>query len=840
MTALRTHCYRCHGQEGANEGGFNFVLNLEKLARTHVTPKSLADSLLFERLVASDDSVMPPPGEEPRPSKSEIAAIKAWIEAGAPAIAKDQPREFVTNDQVMKSILEDVRQAPERSRRFLRYFTLTHLYNSGVSDDELRTYRNAFVKLINSLSWNTDLLVPETVDPAKTVWRVDIRQLNWSNEVWEQVEDANPYFLNLSTRDALACYEETQARMPLVRVDWFVFAASKPPLYHAILGIPDTDQQLEETLRVNVEANIDQEQAMRAAFNRSGVSQNNRLIERHRSPYGSYWKSYDFGGNIGRQNLFEHPLGPGTGSESFQHDGGELIFTLPNGFQGYMLVDGQGSRIDKGPTEIVSDPKRPDKTVTNGVSCMSCHYLGVIPKSDEIGPFVRANPKAFDNAEYILSLYCEPQELDAVLDEDARRFAAAMKQIGIASISRSGEPISTMSSRFEQELDLQMTACEFGLLPAEFKKRLQAADSMVRSFGALLVPGGTIKRDVFAELFGNAAVEFGLMKGAQAGLAAAPRGRTTLRSRPDDNGKPGEVRRFNDMGWGVESLAFSPNGAFLAVGKSDRMLQLFDVNEGARLGVVDNLRNLGQVKACQFTPDGTKLLAGGYSGQILIWDVSREGLLKPAGQFVGHSKEVNCIAISSDNRFAVSGGRDNVLRYWEIDSGKELGAFAGFKGAIKACQLSSNGRNALATDGASLLLIDVKRNHVAKQTSLTRSWSSGQSAAFSPDGRLVAVGDGYTIRLWELKTGKELPKLQDNEIQWSAAFTPDGTRLVSGGSGKVNVWDVRKQRKIHSLVTAGSGYVQSVATSPDNQHVAAIPSSAGQDLQVLRIPSAGR
>ncbi|HVX63463.1 MAG TPA: hypothetical protein VHC19_22775, partial [Pirellulales bacterium] len=144
------------------------------------------------------------------------------------------------------------------------------------------------------------------------------------------------------------------------------------------------------------------------------------------------------------------------------------------------------------------------------------------------------------------------------------------------------------------------------------------------------------------------------------------------------------------------------------------------------------------------------------------------------------------------------------------------------------------------TDGASLLLIDVKRNHVAKQTSLTRSWSSGQSAAFSPDGRLVAVGDGYTIRLWELKTGKELPKLQDNEIQWSAAFTPDGTRLVSGGSGKVNVWDVRKQRKIHSLVTAGSGYVQSVATSPDNQHVAAIPSSAGQDLQVLRIPSAGR
>jgi WD40 repeat protein len=94
--------------------------------------------------------------------------------------------------------------------------------------------------------------------------------------------------------------------------------------------------------------------------------------------------------------------------------------------------------------------------------------------------------------------------------------------------------------------------------------------------------------------------------------------------------------------------------------------------------------------------------------------------------------------------------------------------------------------------------------------------------------------------MWDLRTGKELPKLEDSEIQWCAAFTPDGTRLVSGGSGKVNVWDVRKHRKIASIATAGSGYIQTLAVSPDNQHVAAIPSSAGQDLQILRIPNAER
>jgi len=60
--------------------------------------------------------------------------------------------------------------------------------------------------------------------------------------------------------------------MPYVRIDWFVFAASRPPLYHSVLAVPASDRELEQMLRVNVAANIEQEQEIRAAFNRSGVS----------------------------------------------------------------------------------------------------------------------------------------------------------------------------------------------------------------------------------------------------------------------------------------------------------------------------------------------------------------------------------------------------------------------------------------------------------------------------------------------------------------------------------------------------------------------------------------
>lgn len=836
---LEKYCHRCHGADGASEGGFNFVLDLPKLATTYVKPKQAQQSALLERMTDTGDSAMPPAGEEPRPSAAEINIIKTWIDAGAPPPANTLARKFISQDEVVRLIRTDLEKTTERSRRFVRYFTLTHLHNLNVSDDELQTYRNAFTKLVNSLSWNSDLVVPTAIDPDKTILRVDIREVQWSEEIWQEIEAANPYFLAASTPDALLCYDQTQTKMPYVRADWFVFAASKPPLYHTVLGIPNTDIELEQNLRVNAEANIRQEKVLRAGFNRSGVSQNNRLIERHKSPYGSYWKSYDFGGNTDRQNLFEHPLGPNDVDEPFKHDGGELIFTLPNGLQGYMLVDARGKRIDKGPTDIVSDPKQADRTVTNGVSCMSCHYTGVIPKNDEIGPFVRANPKAFENPEDILALYREADELAKVYDSDAQAFASAMKQIGIQSLSRSGEPISAMAARFEQELDVTTVACEFGLPQEDFEKRLANSQAMARSFGALRTPGGTIKRDVFATMFGQAAVEFRLSVDVDIRIGSRLAGQGTAKLKGSDAENPMEIRRIGDLSWGLKSVAFSPSGGQVAGGKNDDAILVFDADSKAKLHDTGRLDSMGQISACEYTPDGKHLLAGGNSGTIQVYEVASDGTIQRTGQFAGHSKEITAIAVSLDSKRALSGSTEEKVRYWQIDTGRELGVFDGFKGKIKAAHISANGRSALATDGNLLLHIDLTKMEVTKKTTLTASWASGQSAAISPDGELVAAGDSYHMRVWEVATGKELPKLEGNEIQWSATFTPDSKRLLTGGNGKVNVWDVRKQQRLASL-DCPSGYVHCISASPDNKHAAAGTGPLCNNLSIFSLPAASK
>ena len=83
---------------------------------------------------------------------------------------------------------------PERQRRFIRYFTITHLHNAQHSSDELQTYRHGFSKLINGLSWNRTISAYQPVDTTKTILRIDLHNYNWNAEtLWEKILDRYPY-----------------------------------------------------------------------------------------------------------------------------------------------------------------------------------------------------------------------------------------------------------------------------------------------------------------------------------------------------------------------------------------------------------------------------------------------------------------------------------------------------------------------------------------------------------------------------------------------------------------------------------------------------------------------
>jgi formylglycine-generating enzyme required for sulfatase activity/tRNA A-37 threonylcarbamoyl transferase component Bud32/mono/diheme cytochrome c family protein len=510
-----TYCYRCHGYNGNVEGGLNYVLDARQLiVHKKIVAGQPDHSKLYRRLVDADDP-MPPAGESPRPSASDIQAVKQWIEAGAPEFGATPSRPAISPADVERLVRDDVEKGTGRARKTRRYFTLAHLYNAGASDDVLASYRIGLSKLVNSLSWNSTVVVPQPIDPAQTILRIDLRDYLWDEAIWDRIAAAHPYNV---IEDA------NKGTVPLhVRADWFVFAASRPPLYHDVLQLPATDRELEQKLGVTVHEDIQNVRGIaRAGFGVSGVSRKNRLIERHQSSISDayYWKSYDFSSDLGRQNLFAHPFGPGNKPRDFEHAGGEIIFRLPNGLQGYMLVDAQGRRLDKGPIEIVSDPKQADRRVVNGVSCMTCHVAGLIDKADQVRDHIEQNPAAFSLAdtEEIREMFPEKTVFAALLKKDAEQYASAVQKTG-ARLGLS-DPVVGLALVYDSDLDLRLAAAEVGVSPEEFLRGLERSrDALTPTFGVLKVAGGTVKREVFEAGFPTLLQD---IRGIGAGIPVTP------------------------------------------------------------------------------------------------------------------------------------------------------------------------------------------------------------------------------------------------------------------------------------------------------------------------------
>ena len=220
--------------------------------------------------------------------------------------------------------------------------------------------------------------------------------------------------------------DEMDCEVPFVYADWFLANASLPPLYHDILDLPETDSELERELGIDVLRNIQRapgRSVWRAGFNESGVSNNNRVIERHTSRYGAYWKSYDFAGNLGTQNIFTHPL-------SFTHDGGEIVFNLPNGLQAYYISDASGNRIDAAPTTIVANPAASDPAVRNGLSCIGCHTEGMKEFEDGVRSVIEQTTNPAYDKEQALRLYVERDVMKSLREQDTQRYKTALEETG--------------------------------------------------------------------------------------------------------------------------------------------------------------------------------------------------------------------------------------------------------------------------------------------------------------------------------------------------------------------------------------------------------------------------
>lgn len=155
--------------------------------------------------------------------------------------------------------------------------------------------------------------------------------------------------------------------------------------------------------------------------------------------------------------------------------------------------------------------------------------------------------------------------------------------------------------------------------------------------------------------------------------------------------------------------AFTPDGKEVATVSQDKTVRVWDSATGTqRL----ELEHPEPVWGLAITPDGRQMLTGtggsldkqnlsvnmdrGDDNIVRLWDLASGKLLR---EMKGHEHAAYTIAVSPDNRWAASGGWDGTLRIWDLQSGEQI-AMAKGQGSVMDVKFSSDGKQLLVGGGA--------------------------------------------------------------------------------------------------------------------------------------------
>jgi WD40 repeat protein len=225
---------------------------------------------------------------------------------------------------------------------------------------------------------------------------------------------------------------------------------------------------------------------------------------------------------------------------------------------------------------------------------------------------------------------------------------------------------------------------------------------------------------------------------------------------------PNKLKKIKEVSRPGAMLAIArlPNSSRLFLGCSDFKVYDLDLAQ-AKLEARELGKHSSYVTGVALA--GKSVISGSYDGRLIWWDPEKRTQVRAVD---AHKKWIRRVLATRDGKTIASVADDMVCRLWNAESGK---------------------------------LVRELRGH--KEKTPHHFTSMLYACTISADGKYVATGDkvGHVV-IWELPSGKQLATLEAPVMYtWdpvqrrhsiggirSLAFSPDGKLLAVGGMGKVN------------------------------------------------------
>jgi WD40 repeat protein len=268
------------------------------------------------------------------------------------------------------------------------------------------------------------------------------------------------------------------------------------------------------------------------------------------------------------------------------------------------------------------------------------------------------------------------------------------------------------------------------------------------------------------------------------------------------------------------SVAFNSMGSLLASGARDGVVHIWALPDGREVLRVQQGAPVSQVA---FRSGANQVLIAGDDGHVRVFDLARAAIV---GDFKCPDKVV-AASFSPDSSFVAALSSDGAVSIFDPVRQKLLRTLSGGETAFNLA-FSADGKRLATASGDFAFVWDattgqqlLKATHAPSSETLTpRQWIV--DVALSPDGKVLAYaarGDRLA-RVWNVDTGRQVLELRHSSAVAAVVFNADGTKLGTGSyDGTARVWELPSGSELERASHGGGAEV--VSFSPGGNRFAA-------------------
>ena len=212
---------------------------------------------------------------------------------------------------------------------------------------------------------------------------------------------------------------------------------------------------------------------------------------------------------------------------------------------------------------------------------------------------------------------------------------------------------------------------------------------------------------------------------------------------------------------------------------------------------------------------------------LRLWDLESGRQLKA---FAGHSRGITFASFSPDDKQLLSASYDRTVRLWSIETGL-VATLSGHKDEVYIAVFSPDGQTIASGDASGTIMLWSSEKRIRVKGFVAHTGAVA-ALAFSQDGSTLASGgaDGL-VKIWNSQDGTLIQEFKGHREQVnSVAFSPDGKTLISGSfDGSVRAWSLEGSGELGRVVGKHESKVWRVAFVPDGRQVI-----AGDDAGIIR------